>query len=245
MIDNERLQTVFRLLHEYVQSPSLRHLRDPKSLTKISREILQAIDRGPSVWSKWNSDRESLIRNAAGCWIPVDDLRDFLNSLPGPRLTSTDVAQRIRAVHEEPFSAYPSEDLREGCEALYSREKAEGTELPAIIGALQEFVEIETERARQEREAAWRQIQMEERRALEERFLAGADCKWTPIQNSRDLFMRKNGRAYRLSPTKEKRWELFRIEKHGDTGKALGIYGTRTDANKALKTLAYEPEPRW
>ena len=234
MVDNERLRVVHRLIGEYVRSPSLRHLRDPNSISGISRQIVQAIDREPSVWRKWQAERDSLLRSAAGCWIPLEDLREFLNTLPGSALTLTDVAQRLRAVHEEPFSTYPNEELREGCEKMYARERSEGTELPAIIGALQEFVEVETERIRVARDAAWRQRQMEERQALEERFLSGADCKWTPVRGSRDLFVRRNGRAYRLSPTKEKRWELFRIERVGDTGASLGIYGTRTDANKAL-----------
>jgi len=245
MANNEHLRVVHQLIHECVQSPSLRHLRDPNSIAKVARQITQTIDREPSVWRKWQGERDSLLRSAAGCWVPLDDLREFLNALPGQPLTLTDVAQRLRAIHEEPYSSYPNDDLREPCEELCAREKAAGTELPAIIGALQEFVEVETQRAAEAREAAWRQRLMEERRAREERFLAGADCNWTSVQNSKDLYTRKNGRAYRLSPTKEKRWELFRIEQLGDTGKPLGIYGTRTDVNKALKKLAYEPEPRW
>lgn len=245
MIDNERHRAVYQLIHEYVQSPSLRHLRDLHAISKIARQIILAIDREPSVWRKWQGEREGLLRSAAECWVPLDDLREFLNSLPGPPLTLTDVAQRLRAIHEEAFSSYPNEELRERCEELYARERAAGTELPAIIGALQEFVEVETQRINEARDAAWRRRQMEERAALEERFLAGADCGWTPIQKSKDLYMRRNGRAYRLSPTKEKRWELSRIDQPGDTGTPLGIYGTRTDVNKALKKLAYEPEPRW
>lgn len=245
MVDNEHLRAVYSLIAEYVRSPSHRHLRDHHSITGISRQIVQAINREPSVWSKWKSEREALLRSAAQCWIPLEDLREYLNMLPGPTLTSTDVAQRLRAIHEEPYSSYPKEELRGGCEEIFSREKALGTELPAIIGALQEFVEEEGQRIHAAREAAWRQRQAEERQALEERFLAGADCKWTPVQKSKDLFARKNGRAYRLAPTKEKRWELFRIERVGDAGKSLGTYGTRTDVNKALVKLAYEPEPRW
>lgn len=73
---------------------------------------------------------------------------------------------------------------------------------------------------------------------------AGADGKWTPINGSKDVFTRKNGRAYRLSPTKNKRWELFRIADVEDTGARIGAYGTRGDVNRALAKLAYEPEPR-
>jgi hypothetical protein len=181
MYDKERGDAVRRLLFEYLQSPSLRHLRDPRSIDSITRRIIEVIDCQPSVWRKWEGEREAVLRAAAECWIPIEDLRIFLNSLPGPSLTTTDVAQRLRAIHEEPYSSYPDEHLRAGCLDLYRREVAEGSELPAVIGALQEFVEQESERRREEKEAAYRERQKEEREALERRFLAGADCKWTPV----------------------------------------------------------------
>jgi hypothetical protein len=245
MYDNERSDAVRRLLFEYVQSPSLQHLRDPGSIDNITKRIIEVIDRQPSVWRKWEGEREVVLRAAAECWIPIEDLRIFLNGLPGPSLTTTDVAQRLRAIHEEPYSSYPDEHLRASCLDLYSREVAEGSELPAVIGALQEFVEQEIERRREEREAAYRERQKEEREVLERRFLAGADCKWTPVGGSKALYIRKNGRAYRLSPTKDKRWDLYRIQGIEDTGKCVGTYGSRGDASKALVKLAYEPEPRW
>ena len=64
------------------------------------------------------------------------------------------------------------------------------------------------------------------------------------VDGSKSLFIRKNGRAYRLSPTKDKRWELFRIADVEDAVH-VGAYGTRGDANKVLAKLAYAPEPRW
>lgn len=245
MFGPERSHAVRRLIFEYVRSPSLRHLRDPNSIDRFAEQIVRAIDGEPSVWRKWERQREDLLRAAALCWLPLEDLRAFLNGLPGPKLTSTDIAQRLRAIHEEPYNSYPNEALREGCLALYARELADGTELPAIIGALQEFVETETERLRLVFEATWRQRQKEERDALEQRFLAGADCKWTALGASKDVFTRKNGRAYRLSPTKDKRWDLFRIQAAEDAGLLIGTYGSRGDASKALVKLAYEPEPRW
>ena len=56
------------------------------------------------------------------------------------------MVQRLRAFYEEPYSSYPNEELKAGCLALYEAEKAQGTELPAIIGALQEYIELEEER---------------------------------------------------------------------------------------------------
>lgn len=245
MFESERHYAVRRLLHDYVQSPSLRHLRDQKSLTKVVQDIVEAIDCRSSIWRKWAGPREPFLKSAALCWIPVADLLEFLNSLPGPQLTKTDVTQRLRAFHEEPFEPYPNEKLQAGCLELYAREKAAGTEMAAIVGALQGFVEEEEERLRQEQEMAWRQRVEEERIALEQRFLSGADCKWTPINRSKELYIRKNGRAFRLTPTKLKQWDLHRIASLDDAGKIVGTYGSRGDATKALKLVAYEPEPRW
>lgn len=68
-------------------------------------------------------EREALLR--------TEDLQAFLNDLPGTRLTHTDVAQRLRAMQEEPYTNHPDAELREDCRALYAHEKADGTELPS------------------------------------------------------------------------------------------------------------------
>ena len=136
-MESDRIYKVVAELTAYVKSPSLRHMRDPHSIRKPAQEILQAADRVGSVWGKWEGMREELAKAAAICWIPTEDLRVFLNRLPGPALTHTDVVQRLRAFWEEPWAEYPDEELKAGCLALYEREKAFGTELPAIIGALQ------------------------------------------------------------------------------------------------------------
>jgi len=128
---------------------------------------------------------------------------------------------------------------------LYEKEMAAGTELPAIIGDLQEYVEREERRLRIEQEAAWRKRVEEESIALQQRFLSGADCKWTPIEKSKELYCRINRRSYRLSPTADKLWKLFRIESGGDEGVLIGKYSCRRDVNKLLVKFAYEPEPRW
>lgn len=245
MYNPQRTYAVRRLLLEYVQSPSLRHLRDPHSIDGLTQRIVQAVDHEPSVWRKWEGEREALLRAAAECWIPAEDLRQFLNSLPGPALTIMDVVQRLRAIHDEAYSSYPDERLKDGCLDLYQRELAEGTEMPAIIGALQEHVEQERERLRLEAEAKRLGRLKEEREELERRFLSGADCKWTQVGGSKALYIRRNGRAYRLEPTKDKRWDLFRVQNADDRGAKVGTYGSRGDANKALAKLAYEAEPRW
>jgi hypothetical protein len=61
---------------------------------------------------------------------------------------TTDVAQRLKAFEEEAYSEYPKEELQSGCLALYEKEKAAGTELPAIIGLLRDHVEREATSSR-------------------------------------------------------------------------------------------------
>lgn len=244
-MENARRYAVLKKLVAYVKSPSLKHIRDPHSLQLLAEEIVQVVDQASSVWTKWEGRRDDVIKAAAPCWVPMDELRDWLNRLPGPTLTLTDVAQRLRTVWEEPYNSYPKEALKAGCLALFEAEKAQGTDMPAIIGALQDHIEVEEERLRREHEAAYRQSRLDEQARLEQRFLAGADSGWIHVQGSKDFFCRKNGRAFRISQQKDKRWKMFRISNVNDEGDLLGIYQSRGDANKALKSIAYEPEPRW
>jgi hypothetical protein len=246
MIDNGRVRWVRELLTEYVKSPSLRHLRDDHSLNRLASEIIRKLDRTNPVWRKWNEPREAVLLSAIKCWIPIDEMRDYLNEIEGLRLTSTDVSQRLREFQEQPFTEYPKEELQQGCLMLFEKEKAAGTELPAIIGALQEYIEQEEQRLYEEKQARWRARAAEEQEALEQRLLSGADCKWTSIKKSTELYCRINGRTYRLSPTKDKMWNLHRKQSMTDSDGALvGRYRARGDATKALKQIAYQPEPKW
>lgn len=194
------------------------------------------------MWKKWEADREQVIRATGPCWVPVQDLQAFLNTLPGPPLTKTDIEQRLRAIWEEPHTSYPKDDLKDGCLSLYLAEKAQGTEMRAIIGALQEHLEREEERLRQEQQAQYRQWKEEERVKLEQRFLSGADCGWTRIAKSEAFYCRRNGRPFRIVQGKDKRWTLYRVKEIDDKGELLGTYQGRGDANTALKKIAYAPE---
>lgn len=241
-MDTDRQHTVASLLFDFVKSPSLRHLRDPHSIRRLARDIVNALDRASSVWKKWEADREEIVKAAAACWIPVEDLQAFLNTLAGPPLTKTDVEQRLRAIWEEPYASYPKDELKEGCFAVYRAEKTIGTEMSAIIGAVQEHIEHQEERLRQEQQEQYRRWREEERAKLERRFLSGADCGWTQIDRSKAFYSRRNGRAFRIVQGKDKRWTMYRIKEIDEEGELLGAYLGRGDANKALVKIAYAPE---
>jgi len=243
-MESDRLRAVTSKLFDYVKSPSLRHIRDPQSIHKLAKEILEAVDRAGAIWSKWTGPRDELAKAAASCWIPIEDLRAFLNSLPGPALTTTDVTQRFRAIWEEPWTSYPKDELQAGCLAIYEAEKAQGTAMPAIIGALQEHLEIEEERLRRDQEEAYQRFKSEERIRLQQRFISGADCGWTPLDSSKDFFCRRNGRAFRIGQARDKRWKLFRIVTPEDAGILLGTYLGRREATKALEQIAYQHASR-
>ncbi len=246
MAEDERLSALRSQLFDYLKSPSLRHIRDPHSVAKLAKELLRAVDRPVGPWSKWDGLRDAQLTAAATTWIPAQDLRDYLNTIPGPRLTTTDVEQRLRAIQEGGYFLYPTEQLKEGCLQLDARERDAGTEMSAIIGALQEYVELERDRIRTEHEIRLRETQAAEKEAARQRLLSGADCKWTPLTRSNELFCRTNGRLFRLSQGKDKRWSLFRIATVEDgKGALLGEYGGRGDAAKAVAKIAYQPEPRW
>ena len=141
MPEDERVWAVKELLFAYVRSPSLRHIRDPYSVTRLAADIVKRLDRGGSFWKKWDAQRELLLKSAIPCWIPVNDLMRFLNEIEGPKLTLTDVQQRLAALEEEEPYSFPNNELRDGCLAIYQEEKAAGTELPAIIGLLRQHVQ--------------------------------------------------------------------------------------------------------
>ena len=94
------------LLVEYVKSPSLRHIRDFNSLNKLARDIIRLFAGDRSTWRNWSGERETLLKAAMHCWISVEDLGEYLNGMPGPGLTATDVAQRLRALWEDVLEAW-------------------------------------------------------------------------------------------------------------------------------------------
>jgi len=240
---DDRLIEIKRLLSNYAQSPSLRHMRDGSTIHLLANEILRVVDARNTVWRKWTEQRETLAKSAVRCWIPLEDLREFLSELPGPKLTDTDVVQRLREFEEEDYFAYPREELQTGCLAIYKREVEEGTELPAIVRLLRDHVEQEEERLRVEQQNRYVLLRDKDRIAREQRLLSGADCNWTQIAKSQNWHCRKNGRLYRLSPTGDKMWNLWRVQAVDDvSGSHIGKYQRRGLASKVIAEMAYQPD---
>ena len=244
MPDDPRVYAIVRLLHEYVGSPSLRHIRQPNVIRKLTLEILRHADGPTSPWRKWSATREFVAKAALPCWLPEADLCEGLNQLPGPPLTVTDVVQRMEAMREaDPYGTWPDEDLKAGCLALYEREKAAGTELLAIIGAMQQWIAMEEGRLREERNAANRARIEAERVACLNRLMSGADCPWTQADAAKTWHSRRNGRLYRLVQAEGNRWVLSRVATAGDKrGVEVGRYESRAAASKAVGTVAYQPD---
>jgi len=234
-----RQDKVSRLLFDYLKSPSLKHIRDPYQVRKLANDIVSALERGNPIWRKWNQAREELARAAIPCWMPIDKLADHLNQMDGPALTTTDVSQRLEAMSLEDYSPYPDERLKDGCLALFEKENSQSTELSAIVGVLNEFVDSERARLDAEHAAAYRARQENKRRALEQRFHSGADCKWTPINKSKEVYCRVNGRAFRLSPTPDRMWHLHRVDDAGEAIDLVGRYRGRREATAAAQKVAF------
>jgi hypothetical protein len=111
----------------------------------------------------------------------------------------TDVAQRLKALEEEEHD-YPNDELQAGCLAVYDKEKAESTELPAIIQLLRDYVEKEEDRLRAEQQESYRRWREEHRVAREQRLLSGADCGWTQLRKSPHWYCRMAGLTVRHRP---------------------------------------------
>jgi hypothetical protein len=139
MFMNQRTQVVYCLLAEYVRSPSLRHMREDRSLAKLALEIVTKLDRDSSVWNKREGPSDKVLGAAIECWISKADMLDLLNSLPGPALMMTDLDQRMKSMIEEEYLGVPEPKLEAECPAIYQAEKEAGTEMPAIIGRLSDY----------------------------------------------------------------------------------------------------------
>lgn len=241
-LHQHRIYVVRSLVGDYLRSPSLAHLRSAYALDKLASEIVRRLDAGSPLWVKWNDSREELARASCPCWIPVPTLVAALNALPGPKLTATDVTSRIDVLQEE-LGEWPRDHLRSECEAILQEEAAAGTELMGIIYRIRSHIDQEETRQHEERERAYRARIAAERAALEARFVAGADCKWTPVAGSKVLYCRMNGRVFRLTRAVDGKQELDRMATHdAERGVLIGRYASRGDATSAVREIAYKPD---
>ena len=196
MTEDDKLHEIARILYEYSARPPLKFPSEAE-IPKLAKKILNTAYGPTSLWTKWDKDREELVSRAVDVWVPLDDLRDALNRLPGERLTPTDVEQRIYALRHE-YSGYtrgPDEELKEASFAAYAEEKATGTEFIAILGWLEEWTWGAEERLRRKREEERRERVEQDKRNAEARLRSGADCPWTAAAGFADLHCRKNARS--------------------------------------------------
>ena len=133
MAEDERLHEIIRMLHQYSARAPLKFPTEAE-IPKLGQKILDTACGPTSLWTKWSKDREELVSRAVDVWVPLDDLRDALNNLPGEHLTATDVEQRVYALRHE-YSGYsrgPDEELKEESFAAYAAEKAKGTAISRL-----------------------------------------------------------------------------------------------------------------
>jgi hypothetical protein len=208
-------------------------------LDRLSAEIVAELFRGHPVWRKWDLTREAILKRAIPCWIPLEDLTQFLNEIEGPVLTDTDVQARMDSMCEAGEEHYPREAEKEFCTKIYATEKARGTELAAIIQHIAERASLEQIRDYEERSERRRREIAENKLAAEALFHSGADCKWTALTNHDGLYCRLNGRVFQLVKGGDKKFHMFRLKALTDPGALVGRYTSRGDATSALETIAY------
>lgn len=219
MYMDDRTMAVYSLLADYLRSPSLTHLRADRSLAKIAFEIVTKVDQKSAVWKKWEGRREDLLAAAIECWIPNEDMLAFLNSLPGPQLTVTDLEQRMKYMIDLESVGTPEPKLELECLAIYRAESEAGTEMPAIIGRLVDFISSQFKRISDERDEEARLRKVDARLGRERRLLSYADCPWTQIKGSNFVYCRKNGRVFQLKPNSDNSWTLYRVQEVDDDTK--------------------------
>ncbi len=245
MTYDDRASNIRSLLWEHAH-PTLRNI-DRDRIAKLAEQILRiAIDRG--LWTKWGPDRDEIAERAANLWIPLDDLREALNTLPGPVLTKVDVEQRIRDFREKQYGSYPKAEMEAEALAAFAEEKAKGTEFIAVLGHMEEWCWGGEERLRQKREKDRREQIAKEKQVAEARLRNGADCPWTAATDITDLHCCKNGRLYRLRALQtadkfEPAFEVLRVDYlDAKRGRPVGRYRTRSDASKAVANVAWQKD---
>jgi hypothetical protein len=247
MTEDTRPYDIKRLL--FMHSRPVLKYDGEQQIRDLTNAIMKIADGSDSPWTKWGELRESIARRVAEVWVPMDDLREALNGLRGPKLTVTDVEQRIRAIREEPYSGGgPREEAKDRCLAAYAAERANGTEFIAILGFIEEWMYGEEEGLRLRDEERNRARIQQNKRNAEARLRSGADCPWTAADGVAEQHCRKNYRLFRLKVLSaahplEPKFEVLRVKSLEDRrGTRIGQYRTRTDASKAVVDVAFKDE---
>lgn len=139
---------------------------------------------------------------------------------------------------------FHDEDFRDGCRAIYEKEKAEGTDLLAIIGRIRDHLELEEKRVEREREVARKEWEQQDLINREKRLHSGADCGWVRPTGSPFYYCRKNGRTFRLSQSNRDFVLLHQVStlSHEESGIFIGKYRRRREATRDLSVVAYSPD---
>lgn len=193
-----------------------------------------------AMWSKWSDEREQLLTDASEVWVPLEDLREVLNRLPGPSLTEMDVYQRLRAIWTEPYaSGAPDEALRDECFAKYATEKVKGTEFIAILAWLRDWIgeaSMELYNRREQEQARQRVINDDHQIRSGANHPQGAT--WVRAIGLPGYYCRKKGRLFRYLTDDDRSGTVTEIETiESMEGIEIGEFRTFTEAAKAVATL--------
>lgn len=212
------------------------HLAHTNGVQYLAHDIVRYFDGAYSVWAKWSIDRTKLLDGSKTFSIPVEELQEALNALPGPSLTATDVEQRLKLLLDEPFVDQPREDLRDDLRAIFSAEKAKGTEFVAIVGAIQDFLDKVQQLEYAEYNERQKCEQQTARLAREQILRSGVDCDWLRPWERQDVFLRHAGRLFRLRKIGNLDWELSEIPGRDrvDEGECVGRFKGRGLARAAI-----------
>jgi hypothetical protein len=158
----------------------------------------------------------------------------------------TDLEQRMRQQIEVEYIASPEPASQAECLDIYRAERSAGTEMPAIIGMLSQYVVSQWTRLKEERRLVEANRLEAARLARERRLLSFGDCPWMQIKGAQFFYCRKNGRVFQLKPNSDKGWNMYRAAAVDDAeaGAMIGRYRSRADANAVLEKAATEQE-RW
>lgn len=237
MSDDRRIEIVAKILADkYYQA----HFNAPHSMARI---ILAALDERALV-AKWEGARQKFLEehDVSECWIPQQDVVDYLNKLPGKPVTVADLRAFLVEVYE--YHNKPDHDDQVDCLRVYSREKEAGTDLSGIVKAIQD--EVLTPAYEKEAEEHEREKQARDEALVESgsefgfinRFTTGLE---TPVgkygYRAKDWYGRFGGQLYRLVHVGNKQYRLLSIKKLGDEGTPTTpeLFSKPTEARDAIK----------